>query len=155
MTTPTASLSVHKILSCTPAEAFHAWTVPELFQQWFVPAPGVRATATMDVRKGGRYEIQFHRPSKPAPLVVRGEFLAVVPPRYLEYTWLWSWDENPTTINHSVVKVAFEPLGTTQTEVTLVHEGFADPEDQQGHSNGWTSILNGMAASFLAKGKSY
>ncbi len=141
----TLSLSLSKILPCRPAEAFRAWTVPELFQQWFIPASGVRATATMDVRPGGKYQISFQLPEGKPPMVVGGEFLVVDAPHYLEYTWNWADPDQPGILQNTVVKITFRELGDERTELVLTHEGFANSEDRADHTSGWTSILEQMA----------
>jgi len=146
MPTPTVSLTVSKILPCRPAEAFRAWTVPELFQQWFTPGPGIQVTAEVDLRKGGRYRLTFRMPEDKPSVVAAGEFLVINAPHYLEYTWSWTWGAEPGQPNHTVVKVEFRELAEERTEVVLTHEGFNDPEDCDGHTKGWTSILDHMAA---------
>ena len=145
MSTPTASLTLSKILPCSPAEAFRAWTTPELFQQWFIPAPGISATATMDVRVGGKYSISFQLPEGKPPMVVDGEFLLIDAPRHLEYTWTWVDPDLPGIRNHSVVKINFRELGAEQCELVLTHEGLLTAEDREDHTRGWTGILDHMA----------
>jgi len=150
MPTPVASLTVQKIVPCNPKEAFHAWTKPELFQQWFRPVAGFNAVATFDLRRGGKYQISMWKPDGALAVIVNGEFLTIEPPSYIEYTWEWAWPSEPATLNNTVVKVTFSDLGGDRTEVSLTHEGFTDAEDCEGHAKGWTSILAEMAASFGA-----
>lgn len=152
MPTPTASLTVQKTLPCSPTIAFQAWTDPEQFKQWFTPMPGMQTTAQFDLRRGGKYQIQFQPSEAGKPqVIVDGEFLAIEPPRYLEYTWIWAWPGEPGGPNHSVVKVNFRDLGQERTELVLTHEGFTDLEDRDGHNRGWSAILEHMAAAFSAK----
>lgn len=153
MSTPIASLTLQKILPCRPAEAFRAWTVPALFQQWFIPASGVRARATMDVKPGGKYQIFFDLPGDKPTVMVNGEFLAIESPKYLEYTWIWAEHANPGAPRHTVVKVSFRDLGEQGTELVLTHEGFTDAEDRDDHNGGWTSILACMATAMAAERK--
>lgn len=148
MPTPTVSLTVSKILPCQPAEAFRAWTVPELFVQWFIPGPGIQASAEFDLRPGGRYRISFRTPEGKPPVVATGEFLVIEVPHYLEYTWSWTWGAEAGQPNHTVVKVEFRDFAGDRTEVVLTHEGFNDPEDCDGHTRGWNSILDHMAAAY-------
>jgi uncharacterized protein YndB with AHSA1/START domain len=154
MPTPVASLTVQKILPCRPAEAFRAWTVPELFQQWFVPCEGGRATARTDLRKGGKYQISFHRPEGQPVKIVTGEFLVIDAPHYLEYTWSWTDPEIPGAPTHTVVKVTFRDLGEDRTEIVLTHEGFTDQEDRDGHNRGWSMIIDRLATAVGARGPS-
>ena len=65
-----------------PAELPRWWGTPELYQthDW-----------KMDLRPGGKWSCQAR--SAEGPGEVRGEVLAVDPPRLLEYTWEPSWEE--------------------------------------------------------------
>ena len=146
MLKPTASLTVRKILPCRPPEAFRAWTEPALFQQWFIPVPGMRAIAEMDLRRGGKYRIMFQRPAGELRVIVDGEFLAIESPTYLEYTWIWAEPAAPGEPKYTVVKVSFRDLGDERTEIVLTHEGFVDPDDRDDHTSGWTSILDHLAS---------
>lgn len=147
MTTPTVSLTVQKILPCRPAEAFRAWTTPEQLQQWFVSCqPGDRVTAAVDLRPGGKYRFTFVHPDGRVKMIVDGEFLVIRAPHYLEYTWSWAEPAVPGAPNRTVVKVVFRELGAERTELVLTHDGFTDPEDCENHTEGWTRILDCMAA---------
>ena len=149
MTAPTASLCVRKMLPCSPAEAFQAWTDPVQFQEWFEPQPGMKTQAQFDVRVGGKYLITFFPASGKPPVRVVGEFLVVDRPRRLEYTWIW--ENNPDWKDRTIVKLEFNAAGPDRTEIVLTHENFSDPEDRDAHNEGWSRILDCMAAAKAKK----
>jgi uncharacterized protein YndB with AHSA1/START domain len=146
MPTPSASLTVRKILPCRPEKAFRAWTEPAQFQQWFAPHPEMKVIAEFDLQRGGKYRIGFQRPEGKPTLYVGGEFVVIDAPHRLEYTWIWEKESNPEWKDRSVVKVTFTPLDSDRTEIVLTHEKFSDPEECESHTEGWTKILDRMAA---------
>ncbi len=150
MSQPTTSLSVRKILACEPAFAFRAWTEPALFQQWFVPAPGVRTTAEIDPRVGGRYRIHHENPAEPSCGDVGGEFLVVDPPRRLEFTWAHEQRTGPGRGDTTLVRVTFTALAAQRTEIVLTHERFTSDHDRAEHAKGWTAVLDSIAAIIAA-----
>ena len=151
MIPPTASLTVRKTLPCSPAEAFRAWTVPELFREWFVPASGIRVAAEMDLRTGGKYQIRFQMPEGKGQVIVDGEFLVIREPSYLEYTWTYVEREKPGMPKNTVVKISFNELSQDSTELVLTHEGFVEAEDRDDHNSGWTGILDCMATAMAKR----
>lgn len=140
---PTESLTVRKLLPAKPEAVFRAWTTPELMTQWFIPKPGMKFTASMDVRVGGEYRIAFDPPDGSPTIHAVGQFRVVDRPRKLEYSWLW--ENNDEWKEPSVVTVEFHAVGTNQTELVLTHARLPDSEYREGHSDGWTNILNHLA----------
>lgn len=151
MSHPTTSLSLRRILDCDPAFAFRAWTTPELFQQWFVPAPGMRVTAEIDARVGGKYRIRHENAAGPSCGDVGGEFLVVDPPRRLEFTWLHEQPPEPDWTGTTLVRVTFTALADQRTEIVLTHERFGSEHERAEHARGWTAVLDQMAADVAAR----
>ena len=67
---------------------------------------------------------------------MRGEVLAIVPPRLLEYTWEPSWEE----YKKSIVRYTLEKV-PGGTRLSLFHRGLASDASTQGHAEGWTRVL--------------
>lgn len=149
MPAPTASLTVRKLIPCSPDIAFRAWTEPAQFEAWFVPPPTKKVKAQYDLRVGGKYQLIFILPDGKPEVKVVGEFLVVDRPHRLEYTWMWQ--NNPDWKDRTVVKIDFKAAGKDQTEVVLSHENFSDPEDRDEHTKGWTGILDRMAVALKQK----
>ena len=72
---------------------------------------------------------------------IGGEFEVVEPPRLLVYTWRLD-AHSPAT---ELVTVRFEARGPA-TEVIIVHQHIADEPLRDGHEEGWTACLDGLAA---------
>jgi uncharacterized protein YndB with AHSA1/START domain len=97
---------------------FEAWTTPELFRRWWVPASMgmVLRSCEMDVRVGGKYRLEF----EPDAVAFFGTYLEVTPPSRL----VWTNDEGGE--GGSVTTVTFEEQGG-QT-LLVVHELYASKE---------------------------
>ncbi len=146
MKPPTTSLTIRKIIACDPEFAFRAWITPELFQQWFVPAPGMRVTAEIDARVGGKYRMHHESTTEPSCGDVGGEFVVLDPPRRLEFTWRHLEATGPGRGDTTLVRVTFAALAAEQTEVVLTHERFTTDPDRDDHGRGWTAVLDHLAA---------
>lgn len=93
---------------------FDAWSKPELFQRWWVPASaGLRlVSCDMDIRTGGRYRLVFQHPMFDQPMAFFGRYVEVTPNLRLVWT-------NEESDQGAVTTVSFEADGE-QTRVTLL-----------------------------------
>jgi uncharacterized protein YndB with AHSA1/START domain len=92
-------LVVTRTVHGSPQTVFAAWTEPELFKRWWVPAsvPIRLLACEMDVRVGGRYRLVFESgPS--STMEFFGRYLAVVPGARLSWTNDEGDDEQVTTV---------------------------------------------------------
>jgi uncharacterized protein YndB with AHSA1/START domain len=67
---------------------------------------------------------------------VRGEVLAVDPPRLLEVTWEPSWEE----YKRSIIRYTLEKV-PGGTRLRLFHRELPSEESTNGHAEGWTRVL--------------
>lgn len=88
---------VTRWFAAPPHLVFEAWSNPELFQRWWVPASmGMKLVGcVMDVRTGGTYQLDFG-----GGMVFFGRYLEVEPPSRI----VWTNDEE----HGSVTTVTFE-----------------------------------------------
>jgi uncharacterized protein YndB with AHSA1/START domain len=126
---------VQEITIEAPARrVFEALTDPEQRKEWW-GSEGRFQTTLMesDLRVGGKWRMSgtgFGR-----PFTVEGEYRTVEPPHVLAFTWLPSWQENPT---ETLVRFDLTEKDGTTT-VRLTHSGLT-PEALQAHK-GWPQIL--------------
>src|SRR3954452_558478 len=76
---------ITRIFDAPRAAVFEAWTDPEQVARWFGPE-GVdvpREAVVIDLRVGGRYELEMVRPDTGARFPLRYEIVDVEPPRLL------------------------------------------------------------------------
>jgi uncharacterized protein YndB with AHSA1/START domain len=128
-------LEVKRILSAPVERVYAAWTTAESLKQFITPGNPGHADVECDVRVGGRFRIDMH--GKDGKVFHHnGEYLEVLPPRRLKFTWVSAaTNQRPT-----VVTIDFKSLGD-KTEITLVHDGLDSVKNVEGHTKGWTEIL--------------
>ena len=137
------SLVLRRTSKAPPEGVFRAWTEPAQLARWFGPA-GFRCTAqTVDARPGGSYRITMVSPEGEAT-TVGGEFLAIEPPRRIAFSWSGCGGGAGTMVE---VAIAPHPAGS---ELTLTHRHFVSEADRDAHENGWTLILDQLAARLAA-----
>lgn len=93
-----------RTIDALPRRVFEAWTQPELFRRWWVPASfGLTLlSCDLDVRVGGGYRLVFRHPAAPDPMAFHGRYLEVVPHSRLV------WTNEETAGNGQVTTVTFE-----------------------------------------------
>lgn len=78
---------------------FEAWSTPDLFKQWWVPASfGLELlSCEMDVRVGGAYRLVFKHPAGDQPMAFFGRYLEVAPNARMVWTNEENGQEGPVT----------------------------------------------------------
>src|SRR3954470_22307087 len=160
--TPPGTSSVeHELrVAARPATVFAYFTDPALIVQW------MGAEATIDPRPGGLCRIVF-RPTEAIGLmdaafdeehrhaverlgptrerVMTGAFVAVEPPRRIEFTWGWEEDLYAIPPQSTAVEVTLEPDGEG-TLLRLVHTRLPAGPAETFHRGGWEAYLPRLAA---------
>ena len=130
------SLSIVRKLGASPEAVWRAWTDPQALKQWMAPSDAFTVpVAEADVRVGGRYHIVMKAPDGQLH-DVSGIYREVVPNRKLVYTWAWK----DTPERESLVTLRLRAAGEG-TELTLIHEEFADAAARDRHGQGWTACI--------------
>jgi uncharacterized protein YndB with AHSA1/START domain len=138
--TTDTSLRITRRIRATPEELFDAWTDADGMRTWMTPADAKDARAVLDVRVGGKFEIDMIGPR--GTHEHRGEYLVVDRPKKLSFTWVSVHVANLPT----VVTLEFKALSKEETELTLTHEGFPSVESRNGHLEGWGMIVDKLAS---------
>lgn len=101
---------------------FKAWTTPDLFRRWWVPASFGMTLLSYEAefRVGGRYRLVFSHPSAPEPMAFFGTYLEVTPYSRL----VWTNEEGGE--GGQVTTVTFEERGG-QT-LLVVHDLYPSKE---------------------------
>ena len=96
---------------------FEAWSKPELFQRWWVPASAGLSllSCEMDVRTGGTYRLVFRHPASDQPMAFFGTYTQVTPNACIVWT-------NEESGEGAVTTVTFEEVDG-KTRVTF-HERY-------------------------------
>ena len=130
----THRIEVTQHVPAEPAAVYGAFISADALATWWWPhLPDT--TYMVNARTGGAYEIR----SASAGIGVRGEFVALEPPTSMRMTWIWL-DEGRAAAPENV-RIDLEPA-PGGTNVRVVHECFADPDDLR---RGWADVLERLA----------
>lgn len=131
-------LRITKLLPATPADVFAAWTDPDSLKEWMCPGTVTSATATLDLRVGGRFRIVMHRENSDTVHV--GEYREISPPTRLVFTW----QSDGTLQQETLVTIELSPKGK-HTELVLVHELLPTEHSTAQHRDGWQTIVEKLS----------
>ncbi len=141
MNAVTPSLTMQRVFPAPVALVFAAWTRPELLVQWWGPHHTRCIEAEAELRIGGRFRTVIEEPGV-GQHEVSGQYLEIVPESRLVFSWAWAG----TPDRVSRVTVNFRVVSDRETEVTLLHDRFADAEAATRHSRGWRESLERLVA---------
>ena len=139
---PVPTLEVRRTIRAPRQRVFDAWTKAEELKKFHAPGPMHVSVADIDLRVGGTYRIVMVDPNG-KEFSVTGVYREVDPPRKLVYTWSHDWD---SVVKNSLVTLEFLERGDA-TEVVLTHV-IADDKERASHTEGWTSIMDKLAAAY-------
>jgi uncharacterized protein YndB with AHSA1/START domain len=140
---PTPAIRVRHRYSASPERVFDAWLDPAKASRFLFATPtGQMVRAEVDARVGGQFTFVDRREGEDVAHV--GEYLEIERPRRLAFTFAVP-KYSPVVTR---VFIDITPL-ESGCELTLTHEGVLE-EWASRTVEGWTSILNGLAATLAA-----
>lgn len=146
-------LVLARVMDATPEQLFKVWTTPELYPQWFCPAPWRAEVERMELRPGGAANTTMYGPNgEVAPN--HGVYLEVVPNRKIVFTDAFTEGWVPTADGGMMTCIlTFEPRPDGRT-LYLARCGHPSLEkktqhEQMGFHEGWGIVAEQCEA--LAK----
>ncbi|MFF0156446.1 SRPBCC domain-containing protein [Streptomyces sp. NPDC005263] len=136
-------LHLQRVLRAPRPVVFRLVTEPQELAKWWGPEGFTIPSVDSDVRPGGAYRIAM-QPPEGASFHLVGEFLEVVPPERLSYTFRWE-DPDPED-RETVVTLSLRDIGDTSVELVLDQGDFATERRRVLHDEGWTQGLDKLAA---------
>lgn len=121
---------------------YQALTEPTALTQWWGPDGFTTQVVALDLRVGGGYRLAMQPPDGEL-FHLSGEFVDVVPPSRLAYTF--RWEEPDPDDQETVVKLVLESVGDV-TKVSLWQGYFATGARLALHKNGWTESFKKLRA---------
>lgn len=108
---------------------FKFFVEPERLSKW------LGRSARLQPRPGGQFRFEVTEGEWCV-----GEYLEVVPPRRVSFTWGWENEGLSLPPGSSVVEVELKPENSG-TRLTLVHRGLPDADSLALHADGWSRYL--------------
>lgn len=126
----TAEAVVREIrVRARPETVFAYFTDPAKMMEW----KGIEAE--LDPKPGGIYRVNVTGRD-----IARGEYVEVVPPSRVVFTWGWEAQDSPVPPGSSTVEVTLVPDGDV-TIVRLRHYNLPSTEARDQHAHGWEHYL--------------
>jgi uncharacterized protein YndB with AHSA1/START domain len=128
---------------------WQAWTTSEGIKTFFAP------DARVELRVDGPFEIYINPYAAPG---MKGadnmRIIGFQPQRMLSFTWNAPPSLPEARANRSIVIVRFEPVGDTQTRVTLHHVGWGDGGEWDKaydyFGKAWPNVLGNLQKRFTS-----
>lgn len=137
-----------------PSRVFQSLTDSKQLMTWWGAEPTVDLrTFEMDARVGGRWRFECtDRAGNPVngvtEFVAHGVIVRFDPPRFLAYTWIANWHDEPT----QETLVSWELKRTRRgTRVRVTHSGLANQDvARKDYRSGWSGVLQ-LLKTYLSK----
>ena len=127
------TLVVRRFIPVPRERVFQAWLDPTSLARWMRPGAATDAPAEVEPRVGGKFRIVMIE--GPKQYEHTGEYLAIEPPKRLEFTWIsQATDHRPTVVT---IEFLERDRGT---ELVLTHRRLP-PTQLESHRRGWSDIL--------------
>ncbi|HET7025339.1 MAG TPA: SRPBCC domain-containing protein [Gemmatimonadales bacterium] len=144
-TAAATALTMTKFIKAPRQKVYEAWTRPELLKQWMGPQGTVVRSATADGKVGGSYRVVMESTGEGmgaagSQWIVAGKYQELVPGEKVVLSWKW---ENGDATDTLITVTLKEKDGGT--EMTLLHERFANGDQVKSHEHGWTGSFEKMA----------
>ena len=131
------AVTVSHFFAASPRRVFEAWASLESLTLWMTPYPHARVATevSVDFRVGGGF--RFIMTGDDSTCEVWGEYLEIVPPSRLVFTWTGA------TTGDRVTRVTVQLRAHRGgTELTLTQERLPRRESTEGYLAGWGIMLS-------------
>ncbi|MGH3879140.1 MAG: SRPBCC family protein [Actinophytocola sp.] len=137
-------LELTRVFDAPRELVFACWTDPAHLAQWWGPAGYTPTGVEADAVEGGAWRFGMRDPEEGGEHWASGVYLEVVPPERLVFSFRWDPRENQPD-EDTLVTITFADRDG-KTEMTFHQSGFATVESRDGHTDGWRSAFDDLAA---------
>ena len=141
---PTLDLVITRVIKAPRAAVWRAWSDPNSFAQWWVPAPAQCKVVAMDLSPGGAFVTQISENGGDFMPHLNGCFLAVDAAERLVFTTClvsgWRPAEEPFIT--AIIRFLDHPLGTEYV-AHVMHKNNTDRNnhEEMGFYDGWGTVI--------------
>ena len=145
---PDLDLKVSRIIKAPRVAVWSAWTDPESFAQWWIPAPTLCKVVAMELRPGGAFVTQMSDNDGPFVPHLDACFLAVDEGTRIVFTncLTGGWRPAEQAFITAIITLKDHPQGTDY-EAYAMHRNIADrnKHEELGFHDGWGTVTAQLA----------
>jgi uncharacterized protein YndB with AHSA1/START domain len=146
---PEYTLQLRATLAAPPMDVFELLSDSDQIKRWFGPRGYAPTHVDLDLRVDGAYRITM-RPPEGEDFHIGGAFRDVAPAERLGFTFIYE-EPGPDDVETLVTVTLRESIaGSTETELSLEHSGFATEDRMELHRGGWTDSLERLGTQIEA-----
>lgn len=145
---PSRDLTLSRVIRARPDTVWRAMTEPELFAQWWIPAPALCRVAEMVVAPGGALRTEMSEAGGPFVPHLDACYLDVVPGERLVFTNALTGGFRPASDPFITAVITLSAVdGGTEYHAHVMHK---DAETQKMHAelgfyDGWGTVARQLA----------
>lgn len=140
---PDLDLTISRLIRAPRAAVWSAWTDPDSFAQWWIPAPAKCEVVEMDIRPGGAFITRISENGAPFSPHLSGCFLAVDLLERIVFTnaLVGGWRPAEQPFMTAIITLDDHPEGT-QYNAHVMHRNKADRtlHHDMGFADGWGTV---------------
>jgi uncharacterized protein YndB with AHSA1/START domain len=145
---PNLDLTISRIIRAPRAVIWKAYTDPERFSQWWVPAPARCRVLEMEIAPGGAFITEISEDGGPFAPHMSACFLAADEMERLVFTnaLLGGWRPAEHPFMTAIISLKDHPEGTDYT-AHVMHRSNADRNmhEELGFYDGWGTVIEQLA----------
>ena len=146
---PQRDLEISRIIKGPRAAVWAAWTRPEQFAKWWIPAPALCRVAEMDLRPGGALTTLMSEDGGEFGPHLSACYLELVEGRKLVFTnaLVGNWRPAEQPMMTAIITLEDHDLGTAY-RAHVMHKDHADQamHRELGFYDGWGTVAAQLAA---------
>jgi uncharacterized protein YndB with AHSA1/START domain len=145
---PDLDLTITRVIKAPRQAVWHAWTEPQSFEQWWVPAPARCKVVAMDLRPGGSLVTEISEDGGDFAPHLNAGFLAVDHRERIVFTnaLTGGWRPAEEPFMTAIITLEDHPLGTNYL-AHVMHKSNADRDmhEKMGFYDGWGTVAEQLA----------
>ena len=146
---PELDLTMTRVIRAPRALVWRAWSEPESFAQWWVPAPAKCRVAAMEMRAGGALVTEISEDGRAFVPHMNACFLHVTDGERIVFTdtLTGGWRPSDQPFMTAIISLADRPEGT-EYAAHVMHKSHADRDRhvELGFHDGWGTVAAQLAA---------